>query len=182
MEVKKDIQQIDFTQIAKRLWIHRKKYYYVLPATLIITYLLTVCMPRYYKCTVSLAPEPTGASMSGSLSSLASSFGIGNLAKMASQDAISSDIYPNVIASKNFIAELLTTEVTTKDDNTKCTYYVYLREVCSKTYYGNDFWYINHVDDILKIKYEISEDLKYFRIDNGSSISVYNVKSKTLKK
>ncbi len=61
-------------------------------------------------------------------------------------------------------------------------YYVYLREVCSKTYYGNDFWYINHVDDILKIKYEISEDLKYFRIDNGSSISVYNVKSKTLKK
>lgn len=128
MEVKKDIQQIDFTQIAKRLWIHRKIYYYVLPATLIITYLLTVCMPRYYKCTVSLAPEPSGPSMSGSLSSLASSFGIGNLAKMASQDAISSDIYPNVIASKNFIAELLTTEVTTKDDNTKCTYYVYLRD------------------------------------------------------
>ena len=106
MEEKNDIKPIDFTSIVKKLWPHRKKYYYVLPATLIITYLIIVCIPRYYKCTVRLAPEVSGVNVSGSLSSLASSFGLGgSLAKMNSQDAISSDIYPDVIQSKNFIAE-----------------------------------------------------------------------------
>ena len=72
MEEKKDIKPIDFTQIVKKLWPHRKKYYYVLPATLIVTYLFTLCLPRYYTCKVSLAPETGGTSISGSLGSLAS--------------------------------------------------------------------------------------------------------------
>lgn len=120
---------IDFIQIAKKLWPYRKKYYYVLPATLIITYLFTLCIPRYYKCTVSLAPETGGISVSGSLSSLASSFGLGSsLAKMNSQDAIYSEIYPDVIASKNFIAELMPIEIKTKDGDVRCNYYTYLRD------------------------------------------------------
>ena len=129
MEKKKDIKPIDFTSIVKKLWPHRKKYYYVLPATLIITYLIIVCIPRYYKCTVRLAPEVNGVNVSGSLSSLASSFGLGSsLAKMNSQDAISSEIYPDVIQSKNFIAELMTVNVETKDGETKSSYYLYLRD------------------------------------------------------
>ena len=48
---------IDISNIIKKLWPNRKKYYYVLPATLIITYLFIVCIPRYYSCNVSLAPE-----------------------------------------------------------------------------------------------------------------------------
>lgn len=129
MEEKKDIKPIDFTSIVKKLWPHRKKYYYVLPATLIITYLIIVCIPRYYKCTVRLAPEVNGVNVSGSLSSLASSFGLGSsLAKMNSQDAISSEIYPDVIQSKNFIAELMTVNVETKDGETKSSYYLYLRD------------------------------------------------------
>lgn len=129
MEEKKEIKPIDINSIVKKLWSHRKKYYYVLPATLIATYLITLCVPRYYKCTVSLAPEVTGINVSGSLSSLASSFGLGgSLAKMNSQDAISSEIYPDVIKSKNFIAELMTVSVQTKDADAKCSYYIYLRD------------------------------------------------------
>lgn len=129
MEEKKDIKPIDFTSIVKKLWPHRKMYYYVLPATLILTYLFTLCIPRYYKCKVSLAPETSGINVSGSLSSLASSFGLGSsLAKMNSQDAISSEIYPDVIQSKNFIAELMTVNIQTKDGETKCSYYQYLRD------------------------------------------------------
>lgn len=129
MEEKKDIKPIDFTSIVKKLWPHRKKYYYVLPITLIVTYLIIVCIPRYYKCTVRLAPEVSGVSVSGSLSSLASSFGLGSsLAKMNSQDAISSEIYPDVIKSKNFIAELMTVNIETKDGEIKSSYYLYLRD------------------------------------------------------
>lgn len=129
MEEKKVIKPIDFTRIAKQLWPHRRKYCYVMSATLILTYLLTLCAPRYYRCQVSLAPEVDGMNVSGSLGSLAASFGLGStLGKMTSQDAISSDIYPDVIQSKNFIAELMTVNVETKDGSVKCNYYTYMRD------------------------------------------------------
>ena len=128
MEEKKVIKQIDVMSIVKKLWAHKKKFFYTAPITLVATYLLMVCIPRYYNCTVSLAPEPTGSSMSGSLSSLASSFGVGGLAKMASQDAIFAEIYPDVIGSKDFIANLMPVEVTTKDGKVKCNYYTYMRD------------------------------------------------------
>ena len=135
-EKKKDIKPIDFTKIVKKLWPHRKKYYYVLPATLIFTYLFMVCIPRYYECTVSLAPEANGASVSGSISSLASSFGLGgSLAKLNSQDAIYAEIYPEVISSKNFIAELMTIEIKTTDSIT-CSYYTYLRDKQKSPWWG----------------------------------------------
>lgn len=120
---------INIADITKKLWPHRKLFFKVLPAALIITYLVTLCVPRYYKCTVSLAPEPTGpAAMSGSLSSLASSFGIGSLAKMSASDALNSDIYPDIISSNDFIAELMTVNVKSKKGDINTNYYTYLRD------------------------------------------------------
>ena len=126
-EAKKDIKPINITDIVNKIWPHRKMFYYVLPATLIITYLYMVCIPRYYSCTVSLAPESSGTSFSGSLGSLASSFGLGDLAKMNSSDAIFAEIYPDVIKSKKFVAELMVVDVKTKKGDVHCNYYTYLR-------------------------------------------------------
>jgi uncharacterized protein involved in exopolysaccharide biosynthesis len=129
MEDNKDQKPIDVTQIIKKLWPHRKKYYYVLPATLIITYLFTLFVPRYYRCTVSLAPETSGSSFSGSLESLASSFGLGgSLSKLNSTDAIYAEIYPEVVASKDFIVELMSVDVKTQEGDVQCDYYTYLRD------------------------------------------------------
>lgn len=124
-------QPIDITKIVKSLWPHRKQYCLVMGATLVVTYLLMVCIPRYYKSSVSLAPETSGTSVSGSLESLASSFGLGaSLAKLNSSDAIYAEIYPEVVASKNFIVELLPVEVKTRkrDENIQCSYYEYLQK------------------------------------------------------
>jgi uncharacterized protein involved in exopolysaccharide biosynthesis len=129
MEENKNVKQIDFTKIAKTLWPHRKTYYRVLPATLIITYLIVFCVPRYYTCSVSLAPESSGTSISGSLGSLASSFGLGgSLGKLDSQDALYAEIYPDILKSNDFIAELMTVQVETKDGEVKANYYTYLRD------------------------------------------------------
>lgn len=124
----KNIKPINLTLIVKQLWVYRKRYYYVLPATLVITYLITLCIPRYYSCTVSLAPEMNGSPTS-SLTSLASSFGLGSsLGKLgSSQDAIYAGIYPEVIESKNFIAELMTVKVKTEEDREEYSYYIYLK-------------------------------------------------------
>jgi hypothetical protein len=127
-EQKKDITPIDFIQIVKKLWPHRKTYYWVMPTALILTYLYMICIPRYYNCTVSLAPESGGTSISGSLGSIASSFGLGDLAKLNSDDAIFAEIYPDVIKSKKFISELMVVDVKTKEGDVNCNYYTYLRD------------------------------------------------------
>ena len=119
---------IDFIKISKTLWSKRKLYYYVLPATLIITYLIMICIPRYYSCTVSLAPEPTGTNVSGSLSSMASSFGLGSLSKLGNNDAIYSEIYPDILKSNDFIVKLMPVEVKSKDGSIQCNYYTYMRD------------------------------------------------------
>lgn len=136
MEEKKNKAPIDVVAIFKKLWPHRKTYYKVLPATLIITYLITVCIPRYYMCTVSLAPEPTGPSTTGSLGPLASSFGLGSLSKLGNTDAINVEIYPDILKSKDFIAELMTVEVKTNKGDVKSNYYTYLRDHQSSAWWN----------------------------------------------
>ncbi len=123
----KDFKPINFLEIVKKLWNHRKEYYKLLPAVLIIAYLFVACIPRYYQCTICLAPENTN--MPASMNTLASSFGLDkSLAKLGNNDAITSYIYPKVVKSKNFTAKLLTVQVTTKDSTLSCNYYTYLRD------------------------------------------------------
>ena len=140
MEEKKNIAPIDFVAIFKKLWPHRKTYYKVLPATLILTYLFTFCIPNTYKCSVSLAPEHTGSSLSsslGSLGSLASAAGLGSLAKMGSNnDALYAEIYPDILKSNDFLADLMTVEITTKKGDIKSNYYTYLRDHQKSTFWG----------------------------------------------
>ena len=159
-------QPIDFVKIFRKLWPHKRQYAYVMGGTLVGTFLILLCVPRYYKCEVSLAPETSGTSLSGSLGSLASSFGLGgSLAKMNSEDAIYAEIYPDVIGSKNFIAELMPIVVTTKDKEVHCSYYTYLRDKQSAPWW-----------DIVKGK--ISELFKSETADsyNGKEkLSVFNL-------
>ena len=129
MEENKVIKPINLGEISKKLWAYRKTYFIVLPIVFVLTYLITICIPRYYQCKVSLAPEGARISSSGTFGSLASSFGLGSsLSKGNSTDAIVSEIYPDVIKSKNFVAELMSVEVENKDGNIRCNYYTYLRD------------------------------------------------------
>ena len=165
MEEKKNNAPIDFVAIFKKLWPHRKTYYKVLPTVLIITYLITVCIPRYYTCTVKLAPEPTGPSVSGSLGSLASSFGFGSLSKMGNLDALNVEIYPDIIKSMDFVADLMLVQVTTKKGDIKTNYYTYLRD------HQKDAWW-----NVLKAR--ISEWIHPTPKDSYSGeekISVFNL-------
>ena len=154
MEEKKDIRPIDLGNIVKKLWPHRRLYLRVMPATLILTYLFMLCLPRYYKCQVSLAPEAgSGLNVSGSLASLASSFGLAGLDKMSSQDAIT---------------ELMPVEVTTKKGDVKCNYYTYMRDKQKQTWW---VWLAegikNLVDPAPKDTYEGKGQLSTFGLTKG---------------
>lgn len=160
---------INITDIVKKLWPHRKQYYKVLPATLVLTYLFMLFIPRYYKCTVSLAPEPTGAAaMSGSLSSLASSFGLGSLAKMGGSDALNAEIYPDILSSNDFIANLMTVNVKSKEGDINTNYYTYLRD-----HQKNAWW-----NKLISFTIELFDPTPHDSYNGKEKISVFNLTKK----
>lgn len=119
---------IDIVAMIKKIRHARRQYLIVLPIVLVGTYLLTLCVPRYYKCTLELAPEGSGSSSSSSLTSLASSFGLGNLGKLGgNEDAISPLLYPDLLKSPNFVVNLFPIQVRTKDGTVATNYYDYMK-------------------------------------------------------
>lgn len=127
-------QMIDLKALWNKLWDNRKIFYWALPIAFVVSSALILCVPKTYECTIILAPESQDTK-SNSLASLASSFGFGNLGGLMSQDAINSDIYPDVLASPDFIMRLFDTPVSTIDGGYKGTYYDYLM-----TYQRIPFW------------------------------------------
>ena len=122
-------QKIDFEAIGSAIKKHRKLYYKTLPVAFIIACLISLSIPDYYTCKVVLAPEASPASNSGSLMSLASSFGV-NLSGMSS---------PQLMKSLDFKATLFPVKVKYKDRQDWMTYYDYLKNEWKEPWW-NDFF------------------------------------------
>ena len=106
---------------------HKKLYYKVLGITFIVSAIITLSIPNYYKCTVKLAPEiPGGNKGTSGLASLASSFGVNLGAASAGADAIMPNLYPDLMNSVAFRASLFPVKVQKEDGDTAMTYYDYL--------------------------------------------------------
>lgn len=130
-----DKDHIDIIALFKTLWQKRKIFYYVWPITFVVSAALILCVPRYYKCKVVLAPEAQSAGGAGSLSALASSFGF-NMNNLASSDAIYPMIYPDVVKSPDFLVHLFDIPVETSDGEFKGTYYAYLHDNTKKPFWS----------------------------------------------
>lgn len=126
---------IDFIALFKTLWQRRKVFYWVWPITFVVSAALILCVPRYYKCDVIIAPEAPSSGTSGSMVALASSFGF-DMNSLSNMDAIYPMIYPNVVKSPDFLIHLFDIPVKTSDDEFEGTYYQYLRDVTKKPFWA----------------------------------------------
>lgn len=109
----------------KILWQNKKL---IIRNTLIVGVIyaaLILCVPRYYDCEVTLAPEYDSGTSLGGFASIASTLGI-NLGSATGSDAISPALYPDLISSKEFLVSLFDVEVTTQDGKVTTDYYTYL--------------------------------------------------------
>jgi len=91
-----------------------------------------------YTVVSKMAPESGNKSTSGgNLSSLASLAGI-NLGAMTSTDAISPDLYPDIVSSAPFMTDLFYMPVKAeyKGDEIDCNYYEYLLNCQKRTWYS----------------------------------------------
>ena len=133
MKMEEKIEKPTLAQLWQDIKRHKRLYYKVLPATFVVSAILTLSIPNYYHCTVMLAPELSsmGVKSSGALSSLASSFGINLGGASQGADALLPTLYPDLMNSVTFRASLFPIKVQREDDSTGVavmTYYDYLKD------------------------------------------------------
>lgn len=121
-------EKLSFRHLWQDIIKHRTLYYKVLGITFVASVIIAWSIPNYYKCTVMLAPESSGAKGGGALAGLASSFGINLGGTSAGSDAIAPALYPDLMNSVAFRASLfpITVEKSADSTHTRMTYYDYL--------------------------------------------------------
>lgn len=125
MEEKKKIINIHLIEVAKMLKADSKMIRnYSLIAGL-IGVILAFATPKVYKSTVILAPEESGSSFSGSISSLAAMVGM-NMKIGQTGDALYPEIYPDIMESTGFIVGMFPITVKKSKTGETYTYYDYL--------------------------------------------------------
>lgn len=121
-------QEIDLVELAKRLWGERKFLFKCSGIAVVIGLVVAFSIPKEYSTTVKLAPETSDPSKKmGNLGGLAAMAGI-NLGNSAGADAISPDLYPDVVQSIPFLLELFPVQVTSEKGNYSSTLYEYMDE------------------------------------------------------
>lgn len=138
-------QQIDLIAILKKLIKNKRTYFYSLPIAFIVSCLLILSVPRYYTCEVKLAPEAGGLAVGGSLTSLASSFGLDMGKSLDNGDAISPELYPDLMMSADFAVSLFPMHVSTMEGDVKTSYYTYINEYTKAPWWGYALGWIKNL-------------------------------------
>lgn len=120
---KRDV--IDLREVFRVLWKRKWLFVRVWIVTFILSCIYIVPQPRSYVTSLSLAPEMGGSSAGGTLSSLASSFGF-DLGAGQTEDAFYPELYPDLMATNEFLSKLLYVNVKTLDEDIDTTYLCYL--------------------------------------------------------
>ncbi|MBO4719346.1 MAG: chain-length determining protein [Prevotella sp.] len=142
---RKGVAPISFGKLWKDILKHKRLYYKVLPITFVVSAILLLSLPNYYKCEVLLAPELSRVSSANSLLSLANNFGLKLGTESSGSEALFPNLYPDLINSVDFKTSLFNVPVTIEGDEEKgepdrtMSYYDYLKNEQKKTWWSAAF-------------------------------------------
>ncbi|MBO7539813.1 MAG: chain-length determining protein [Prevotella sp.] len=144
LEKKKSVDEtpLDFEKLFKDLLKHRTLYYKVLPITFIVSAIIMLSIPNYYKCEVMLAPELSRSTNSSSLLSLAYSFGVRMGSGASSGEALFPTLYPDLMNNVDFKVSLFQVPVTIEGNKKEgipdrtMSYYNYLKDEQKGTWWN----------------------------------------------
>ena len=125
----------------------RKKRFIIINLTIVffVSCIIILSVPRYYTCEVKLAPETSNMPSGGSLNSLASSFGLDIASKLSNDDAISPELYPDLMKSTNFMVSLFPIKIITKDGKIHTNYYDYLKSYQKYPWWNYGLLFIKNI-------------------------------------
>ena len=128
------INEFDFWTLAETLWSQRSRLVRNSFIAGVIGLLIAFCIPKEYTSSAMLVPEGAEEEgLSGGAGALASMVGI-NLG--GSVDAIGPDLYPKVVISNEFVADLLYVPVETVDGKVKTDFFTYLKKYSRRPWWG----------------------------------------------
>ena len=125
--------QIDWLSMLKKVWEGRM---YILKCCItgvIIGLIAAFSIPKEYSTSVNLASE-SGSSGAGGLSSLAAMAGI-NISSSRSSEALTPELYPNIVSSTPFTLELFDVQVKSANGDIETSLYGYIDEYIKKAWW-----------------------------------------------
>ena len=120
-------QEIDLIELAQKVWASRKLVFKACGIAALVGLVVAFSIPREYSTSVTLAPESGGKSGGGSMGALAAMAGI-NLGSSSGEDALSPDLYPDIVSSTPFLIELFDVKVKDQKEKIDTTLYAYLKD------------------------------------------------------
>lgn len=108
-----EIIEIDLLILLKKLITNQKKVYKAVIIGIITGTIISLSLPKTYQVDVSLSPE-SGINNSSSLSGIASMFGIGNASAGFGEDALTFNMFPEIVKTTPFALEMLQIPIQTQ--------------------------------------------------------------------
>lgn len=129
-------QEIDLMELAMKLWAEKKMILKACGIAALVGLVVAFSIPKEYESTVTLAPELNkGRSISGGMAALAGMAGI-NFGGSSGPDALSPELYPDIVKSVPFSVEMFDVKVTDKEGELNTTLYEYLKEEQKQPWWG----------------------------------------------
>lgn len=129
-----EMQEIDLIELIQKLWAERKLILKVCGIAVIVALIVAFSIPKEYATTVTLAPEMNSRAGS-SMSTLAAMAGI-NLGSSKGDDALSPELYPDIVSSTPFLVDLFNVRVKSLDEKIDTTLYNYMEEHQRSSWFG----------------------------------------------
>ena len=117
--------EIDPFELVHKVWAGRKLILKVCCAAVVIGLVISFSIPKEYTTAVTLAPEASGKSNAGNMGALASMAGI-NLSSGSGTEALSPNLYPDIVNSTPFLLDLFSIKVSTIEGGKPFTLYEYM--------------------------------------------------------
>lgn len=106
-------QEIDLIALFRKLYINRKNIYKAVGIGIAAGIIIGFSLPRTYQVDVNLSPE-SGVSATGGLSGIASMFGLGNASAGFGEDALTFNMFPEIVKTNPFALEMLQIPIQTQ--------------------------------------------------------------------
>lgn len=108
-----EISEIDLVTLFHKLIRKRKSLYKAIGAGIIAGAIIGFSLPKTYQVDVSLSPE-SGVSATSGLSGIASMFGLGNASAEFGEDALTFNMFPEIVKTNPFVLEMLQIPIQTQ--------------------------------------------------------------------
>lgn len=131
-------EDFNLVDILYKVWKERSFVVKACGVALVIGLVVAFSIPKEYTTTITMATESGSKSGGGAagLGALASFAGI-NLSSSSGSDALSPELYPDIVKSTPFLFELLTVPVTKQNESKAVTLYEYMRNDQRKAWWNH---------------------------------------------